>query len=76
MYHRTLVLVVAVGMGFGIWMSCSKDNGISGNSPVATAATKPAFGRSSSTDFHPQTNVNYDPFADMKLDERMEGIRS
>ena len=58
-------------MGLGIGISCSKDDGISGRRLVGT---KPAVGSSNYADFHPQTNVNYDPFAEMTRQERKAAL--
>ena len=62
MHSRILVsaLIVLVGIGIGIGISCSKDAGISSIDP-RPRATKPALPASNFFDFHPQTNVNYDP---------------
>ena len=74
-------LIVLVSLGIGI--SCSKDTGVSSRSPNSTDAdvssrrlvgTKPAVGGSNYADFRPQTNVNYDPFAGMTLEERRNAI--
>ena len=61
-------LIVLVGLGIGI--SCSKDTGVS--SKIPPVATKPAL--PSSPDFHPQANINYDPFSDMGLVDRKEAF--
>ena len=62
--------LIVVGLGIGI--SCSKDASVSSRTP--TVATKPAFPASSSFDFHPQTDVNYDPFAGMTFEERKVAV--
>lgn len=70
-------------VSFGIWISCSKDTGVSSINPTSTddgvssprsIGTKPAVGGSNYTDFHPQTGVNYDPFANMTLEDRRSAI--
>ncbi len=71
MRSHILIPFLMVGMGLGIWISCSTDNMISsidqtstddGVSGQRSVGTKPAVGGSNYADFHPQTNVNYDPF--------------
>ena len=75
------VLIALVGLGIGI--SCSKDTGVSSIDPTSTdddvssrrpVGTKPAVGGSNYADFHPQTNVNYDPFAGMTRAERKAAL--
>ena len=61
-------LIALVGLGIGI--SCSKDTGVSSKTPPV--ATKPAL--LSSPDFYPQTNVDYNPFPNMSLEERKAAI--
>ena len=63
--------LIVVGLGIGI--SCSKDTGISSTEP-GPRATKPAIMDPSSADFHPQTGVNYDPFAGMNEEDRKAAI--
>ena len=72
-------LIALVGLGIGI--SCSKDAGISSISPTEDSVssrrlvgTKPAVGGSNYADFHPQTNVNYDPFKGMTWDDRKAAL--
>ena len=74
-------LIALVGLGIGI--SCSKDTGVSsidqtstddGVSGQRSVGTKPAVGGSNYADFHPQTNVNYDPFAGMSFADRKEAV--
>ena len=80
-YILVSALIALVGLGIGI--SCSKDASVSSIDPTSTDAgvsdqrlvgTKPAVGGSNYADFHPQTNVNYDPFAGMSLEERRNAI--
>lgn len=71
MRHHILILLLMVGMGLGIWISCSKDAGVSSQGLVST---KPAVTAPNSVDFHPQTNVNYDPFAGLSLEDTKAAI--
>ena len=59
-------------VSFGIWISCSKDTGVSSIDPQPLA-TKPAV-VSEPVDFHPQTGVNYDPFNGMNEEDRKNAI--
>lgn len=70
-------------VSFGIWISCSKDASVSSIDPTSIndgissrrlVGTKPAVGGSNYADFHPQTNVNYDPFAGMTREERKAAL--
>ena len=70
MHSRILVSALIVLVGLGIGISCSKDTGVSSRRLVGT---KPAVGGSNYADFHPQTNVNYDPFDGMTWDDRQSG---
>ncbi len=70
-HSRILASALIVLMGLGIGISCSKDTGVSSRRLVGT---KPAVGGSNYADFHPQTGVNYDPFANMTLEERRSAI--
>ena len=79
--HRYILASGLILVGLGIGISCSKDAGISSISPTDDSVssrrlvgTKPAVGGSNYADFHPQTNVNYDPFAGMTLEERRNAI--
>ena len=81
--HRYILASGLIMVSFGIWISCSKDTGVSSIDPTSTddgvsgqrlVGTKPAVGGSNYTDFHPQTDVNYDPFASMTLEERRSAI--
>ena len=60
-------LIALVGLGIGI--SCSKDASVSNKPPRAGKAAVPT-----SVDFHPQKNVNYDPFDGMGEDGRKDAI--
>ena len=79
--HRYILASGLIMVSFGIWISCSKDVGVSSISPTddgvssrRSVGTKPAVGGSNYADFHPQTGVNYDPFSGMTLKERREAI--
>ncbi len=79
--HRYILASGLIMVSFGIWISCSKDVGVSSISPTddgvssrRSVGTKPAVGSSNYADFHPQTNVNYDPFKDMSFDDRKAAI--
>lgn len=75
LYSRILTSVLIALMGIGIGISCSKDTGVSSTSPDSEPrATKPTLPDQNSSTFHPQTNVNYDPFAGMGLRERQKAI--
>ncbi len=67
-----LVSVLIVLVGFGTWISCSKDASVSSIDPQPRA-TKPAV-VSEPVDFHPQTGVNYDPFNGMNEEDRKNAI--
>ena len=78
-HHILISALIVVGLGIGI--SCSKDDGVSSISPTddgvssrRSVGTKPAVGGSNYADFHPQTGVNYDPFADMSLKDRVKAV--
>ena len=68
-----LVSVLIALVGFGTWISCSKDATISGIDPTLRAS-KPALLPSNSVDFHPQSGVNYDPFDGMTWDDRKAAL--
>ena len=82
MRDRILIsALIVVGLGIGI--SCSKDASVSSINPTSTddgvsnrrlVGTKPAIGGSNYADFHPQTGVNYDPFAGMTREERKAAL--
>ena len=69
--HRYILASGLIMVSFGIWISCSKDTGVSSRRSVGT---KPAVGGSNYADFHPQTNVNYDPFSGMTREERKAAL--
>lgn len=69
MLHCIFITLLMVGMGLGIWMGCSKNDGVSSSGPVSTKATAPK-----SVEFQPKAGVNYDPFATMGLDDRKQAI--
>ncbi|MYD61941.1 MAG: hypothetical protein F4W91_12940 [Gemmatimonadetes bacterium] len=81
--HRYILASGLIMVSFGIWISCSKDASVSSIAPTSAddsgsgqrlVGTKPAVGGSNYADFHPQTGVNYDPFANMTLEERRTAI--
>ena len=81
--HRYILASGLIMVSFGIWISCSKDTGVTSIDPTSTdddvssrrlVGTKPAVEGSNYADFHPQTNVNYDPFADMNEEDRKNAI--
>ena len=81
--HRYILASGLVMVSFGIWISCSKNTGVSSIDPTSTddgvssqrlVGTKPAVGGSNYADFHPQTGVNYDPFAGMTRSQRKEAL--
>ena len=83
LYSRILTSALIALMGIGIGISCSKDTGVSsrrsnstddGVSSRRSVGTKPAISSSNSLDFHPQTGVNYDPFAGMSEEDRKAAI--
>ena len=74
--HRYILASGLIMVSFGIWISCSKDAGISSINPTDDSVssrrlvgTKPAVGGSNYADFHPQTNVNYNPYDGRSLDD-------
>ena len=71
MPYCILLPLLMVGMGLGIWMSCSKNDGVSSITPVST---KPSVADPESVEFHAKAGVNYDPFATMDLDGRKQAI--
>ena len=82
-HSRILTSALIVLMGLGIGISCSKDTGVSsidststddGVSSRRSVGTKPAVGSSNYADFHPQSGVNYDPFAGMSVQDRQHAI--
>ncbi len=74
-HSRILTSALIVLMGLGIGISCSKDTGVSSTSPDSgPRATKPTLPDQNSSTFHPQTNVNYDPFAGMTREERKDAL--
>lgn len=61
--HRYILASGLIMVGFGIWISCSKDASVSSIDPTSTddgisgqrsVGTKPAVGSSNYADFHPQ----------------------
>ena len=72
---RIFVSILLALTCVGIGISCSKDASVSSTPPDAKPrATKLAFSEQDSAIFQPQTDVNYDPFQDMSLEERIEAI--
>lgn len=61
-------LIALVGLGIGI--GCSKDTGVSPDPQLR--AEKPALPSSSS--YHPQSGINYDPFAGMTWEDRKAAL--
>ena len=75
LHSRILVSVLIILVGIGIGISCSKDAGVSSTSPGSgPRATKPTLPASTSLDFYPSKNVNYDPFSGMTLGDRKAAI--
>lgn len=79
--RRYILASGLIMVSFGIWISCSKDAGISSINPTddgvssqKSIGTKPAVGGLNYADFHPQSGVNYDPFAGMTADGRRSAI--
>ena len=81
--HRYILASGLIMVSFGIWISCSKDVSVSSIDPTSTddgvssqrlVGTKPAVEGSNYADFHPQTGVNYDPFAGMTREERKAAL--
>lgn len=81
--HRYILASGLIMVSFGIWISCSKDTGVSSIDQTSTsdgvfdqrlAGTKPAVEGSNYADFHPQTGVNYDPFDGMIWDDRKAAL--
>ena len=75
MHSRIPVSVLIALVGLGIGISCSKDAGVSSTSPGSGSyATKPTLPASTSLDFYPSKNVNYDPFSGLTLGDRKAAI--
>ena len=63
-----LISGLIIAVGFGTWIGCSKDTGVSSEPTPPVRAGKLAV--VPSVDFLPQTGVNYDPFKGMSFDDR------
>ncbi len=71
---RSYILIsgLIIAVGFGTWIGCSKDTGVSSTTTPPVRAGKPAV--APPVDFQPQTGVNYDPFRGMTFEERKAAV--
>ena len=71
---RSYILIsgLIIAVGFGTWIGCSKNTGVSSETTPSVRAGKPAV--VPPADFHPQTGVDYNPFKGMTFDERKAAV--